>query len=450
MSLGDFTADPLAPLFGLWRYGFLDTGQPAPFARQAWLQQGAGVPVNPAPSTSWDFMTGVLDSRITASGGANATRVNAAGNLVTAVTPRFDYDPVTLMPLGMYVEIGATNIQIQSNGWGAAPWTPTDTVITANNATSPDGTLNAARAVEGSVGTALVTNAQLTVTSGLVYSVSRYFKYGNCRWVVMAVTNPSFANGGQVWFDIQNGVTGVAQALGTGTNLVARIYPAGNGWYRCTVSVIMGAITGMLVRNWSAINDFSLVRQSGATYYMYGAQVEQVNYPTSYIPTVATSVARTADSLLVTGANFTSWYNATQGTMMVEHELGGFGAVNNPLFSIDDNTANNKITAARTQPVGVASLAVSTASVAQAAYNTANGALPTTLSKVAAAWKLNDFALVLNGSAVAVDTAGTIPTVTQMRIGGVSPVAAYLNGRIRKIQYWNTRLTDSQLQVATS
>jgi hypothetical protein len=183
---------------------------------------------------------------------------------------------------------------------------------------------------------------------------------------------------------------------------------------------------------------------------MYGAQVEQVNYPTSYIPTVAANVARTADSLLVTGANFTSWYNALQGTMMVEHELGGFGAVNNPLFSIDDNTTGSKITVARTQPVGVASLAVATASVAQAAYNTANGALPTTLSKVAAAWKLNDFALTLNGGAVAVDTAGTIPTVTQMRIGGVSPVAAYLNGRIRKIQYWNTRLTDSQLQVATS
>lgn len=134
---------------------------------------------------------------------------------------------------------------------------------------------------------------------------------------------------------------------------------------------------------------------------------------------------------------------------MVEHDLNGFGAVTNPLFSIDDNTANNKITMSRTNP-GYGTLAVTTAGVAQASYNGVNIAGYAVVSKLAAAWKVNDFSMVLNGGAPAVDTLGTIPTVTQMRLGGITPVSTAMNGRIRKIQYWNTRLTDSQLQVATS
>jgi hypothetical protein len=398
---------------------------------------------------SLDFMNGVLDARITASGGANATRVNAAGIIVPATTPRFDYDPITLLPLGVYVEGAGTNIQIQSNGWGAAPWTPTDTVITANSVASPDGTVNAAQAVEGSAGTALLTNAQLTITSGMIYSVSRYFKYSNCQWVVVSVTNPSLANGGQVWFDIQNGAIGAQQALGSGNTLLGRVYPAGNGWYRCVVTLILGTITGMLVRSWSAVNDFSLVRQSGATYYMYGAQVEQSAVPTSYIPTVAANVSRGVDSLIMTGTNFSSWYNPVQGTMMIEHDLNGFGVVTNPLFSIDDNTANNKIALSRTNP-GYGTLAVTAASVAQASYNGVNIAGYTVVSKLAAAWALNDFSMVLNGGAPAVDTSGTIPAVTQMRLGGVTPISTVMNGRIRRISYWNTRLTDAQMQMAST
>jgi hypothetical protein len=420
------------------------------FAEWPPWRRGVGAPALPATALDLIFTASeVLDARVTASGGANATRVNASGVLVAATTPRFDYDPATLFPLGVYAEAAATNIQLQSNGFGAAPWAGTDSTITANNIASPDGTVNGALVTEGSAGTALVSNAQLTVTSGLIYSVSRYFKYGNSRWICMCVTNPSFANGGQVWFDIQNGVVGTSQALGTGTALVGRIFPAGNGWYRCVVTVNMGAITGMLCRCWSAINDFSLVRQSGATYYMYGAQVEQIAVPTSYIPTTAASVTRTADSLLMTGTNFSAWYNAAAGSIAVEHDLNGFGGVNNPLFSIDDATANNKITAARTTP-GVASLAVTTASVAQVAHNTANTASATATAKVAAAWALNDFSLVLNGGAAALDAAGTIPTVTQMRLGGVTPVAAALTGHLRRVRYWNTRLTDAQLQQASA
>ena len=51
-----------------------------------------------------DFLAGLNDPRITYSGGTNGTRVNSAGVIVAATTPRFDYDPVTLAARGLLVE----------------------------------------------------------------------------------------------------------------------------------------------------------------------------------------------------------------------------------------------------------------------------------------------------------------------------------------------------------
>ena len=62
-----------------------------------------------------DFLTEYIDPRITYSGGANGTRVNSAGLIVASTTPRFDYDPVTLAPLGLLVEEARTNLLLRSS-----------------------------------------------------------------------------------------------------------------------------------------------------------------------------------------------------------------------------------------------------------------------------------------------------------------------------------------------
>ena len=46
------------------------------------------------------------------------------------------------------------------------------------------------------------------------------------------------------------------------------------------------------------------------------AQLEVGAFATSYIPTAASQVTRTADVATMTGTNFSSWYNATQGSFM--------------------------------------------------------------------------------------------------------------------------------------
>jgi len=43
-----------------------------------------------------------------------------------------------------------------------------------------------------------------------------------------------------------------------------------------------------------------------------------------------------------------------------------------------------------------------------------------------------------------------MPTVTQLRIGGDGNAADYLNGHVRRIQFWNTRKSNAELQGLTA
>ena len=74
-------------------------------------------------------------------------------------------------------------------------------------------------------------------------------------------------------------------------------------------------------------------------------------------------------------------------------------------------------------------------------------ALDGSIHKLALAWAPNDFAAVLNGGAVITDNAGTVPVVHSLFLG---PANSVLNGCLRRLRYWKTRLPDSQLQSLTA
>ena len=56
----------------------------------------------------------------------------------------------------------------------------------------------------------------------------------------------------------------------------------------------------------------------GSSIYAWGAQLEAGAFPTSYIPTTASTVTRSADLASMTGTNFSSWYNFNQGTFFTK------------------------------------------------------------------------------------------------------------------------------------
>jgi hypothetical protein len=95
----------------------------------------------PASGAAFDFLSSeTLDPKITASGGTNGTRINNAGTIVAATTPRYDYDPVSLRPLGVLVEEARTNLFTGSAVGGAGLITQGVTVTAAPTTISFYGT----------------------------------------------------------------------------------------------------------------------------------------------------------------------------------------------------------------------------------------------------------------------------------------------------------------------
>ena len=70
--------------------------------------------------------------------------------------------------------------------------------------------------------------------------------------------------------------------------------------------------------------------------------------------------------------------------------------------------------------------------------------------KAIGAYELNNFAFSANGAAAVTDTLGTVPTVTKLDLGTLTPATNPLNGHLRRLAYYNTRLPDAKLQALTA
>jgi hypothetical protein len=68
------------------------------------------------PSLDLNFLTGILDSRVTFTRASAGWAFNSSGVLTSHATntPRFDYDPTTLLIKGLLIEAAATNLFLNS------------------------------------------------------------------------------------------------------------------------------------------------------------------------------------------------------------------------------------------------------------------------------------------------------------------------------------------------
>lgn len=184
------------------------------------------------------------------------------------------------------------------------------------------------------------------------------------------------------------------------------------------------------------------------------AQVEAGSFATSYIPTAASAATRAADVAVMTGANFSNWYNQSEGTLFanVSSSAPTVSGTSRRIANVNNGTENNRITIGWAGLTGVAAAFVTDGGVAQAAFNSPSGAYPFP-TKVAIAYKTNDICAAVNSSSFATDISGNIPVVDRMTIGDVVTGGTgpqNINGHIRRIAYWPRRLTNAELQGVTA
>lgn len=397
------------------------------------------------PAMALDFVSSTsLDSRITFTRGSTATFVGSNGLIQSAAinAPRFDYDPVTLAPRGLLIEEARTNLLLRSEEYSNASWNKVDTTVSANALVAPDGTTTADLLTEGTAGTATMSQSGV-ITPGAAFTASAFLKRGSTDWVRLRVVNGS--DSFQTWINLATGALGSGTATNAGTFLASTVTAFGNGWYRVTVTGTLPASPAGAFLNTSAANG-SATRVSNGTYNAWGSQLEAGAFATSYIPTVSSTVTRSADVASMTGTNFSSWYNQSEGTFVAD--FGALSGTTARILTVSNGTVNNQ-TWMQTGVGTQAMLQVYTAGafVAQIVPTGATAGP----AKLAGAIKTNDFAASVNGGAVGTDTSGAIGTYDRMGIGtNFNGSVGFLNGHIRSIAYYNRRLPNAQLQAITA
>jgi hypothetical protein len=407
------------------------------------------------PSLELDFITQDLDPRITFTRASSATYFNRDG--VLRISPsgaaRFDYDPETLERRGLLLEEQRTNLALHSQDFTNG-YTTVNTAVTANSTTAPDGTSTADTLTDNGTNSIHQVYRNITTDASTAYAASLFAKAGTGRYLTISwARNGGGEEGGNATFDLQSGVVTQSGANTNGGTLHStEITDVGNGWYRCVV-VASHAATGtnytVATANAGTFTPDVVGRQSyagaGSTFYIWGAQVELGSFATSYIPTTTASVTRASEIAKITGTNFSSWYNAAEGTIVCGFDAHAMN-VNQTVFQINDDTALEAISYSQS------------ASNAQADIRDGGSEQITTYQgdaivegKVAIAYKVNDSAVSKDGSAPTTDTSVTLPTVTQLLLGAVNN--AYPSaGRmwIREFDYYRYRLPNDTIQELTT
>ena len=394
------------------------------------------------PSLLLDFANSkALDPRVSFSRASTGTYVGADGLIKTAAInePRFDHNPSTGESLGLLIEESRTNLLTYSEQFNNAAWTKSNTTVSANAAIAPDGTTTADLVYPNSTGSGRSLYQSAAGTIGVSYTRSIFLKTNGIRYACLGCGGPSLA----AWFDLQNGTVGTIAG-----GVTATIQSYGSGWYRCSVTNTASGTTiffGDLILA-SADNSTSVTANGTDGIYYWGAQLEAGAFPTSYIPTTAATVTRSADVAQMTGTNFTSWYRQDEGTVYCQATSNS--TANSAYWSLQGSSSNG-ITVLVYPSNRISYQVIDTSAQADlnfAAYSSVG------VARTAAAYKANDFAVAGNGGTVSTDTSGTVPTLTSFVIGNYpgGGTSYDYSGTISRLAFYPLRLSNAQLQNLTA
>jgi hypothetical protein len=377
---------------------------------------------------------------------STGTFVDSDGLIKSAATnePRFDHNPTTGESLGLLVEEARTNLLLQSNGFNTT-WTNTNSSETSLSGTAPDGTNTAWELKDTSDASAVVhaLNQTISFISGTAYTVSCWMKAGALTEGGFTFPLAAFTSSISARVSLS---TGAVISTSAGVTATTQQFP--NGWWRVSATATATATASSFIQVRIMNGGVAYIGTGTGTILIWGAQLEAGAFSTSYIPTTTATVTRAADVASITGSNFSSWYNQTEGTVFVDaFGVNNINVSTRAYVEIRDVSSSERIllgygtTSNNRFLVGVAG-GVTAADISVASLPKA---------KATGAYKVNSFQLASNNILGTEDVVGLVPTVTQLQIGSQdgSTANTFINGTIKRLTYWPVRLADTTLQQIT-
>ena len=348
---------------------------------------------------------------------ANSSFIGSVDNVsikeVQGDRPRLSYDitnGVVEDKPHLLLEPSSTNLIKFSNDYTQSEWNKiSGATVDANVIISPDGTLNASRLNFNTVVGSRMEDQIPSASSG-DYSFAVYLKADEPKTVGIR--------------------TGFAGTPTVNVNVTTE-------WQR--FSITQNNPT-------NPANGYAQIRSidaSGGSVYVWGAQIEQQSYSTSFIPTAGTTITRAAE----TCNNSKPSVNSTEGVL--------YGEINIP-ENIADNVNVAISDGTNTEYVKFIYLPSTSTFKAEIQGNSNTKAINDTsfvlgsYSKIAILYKSGEFKLYVNGSQIGNTLTGhTLPTGLDTVSFDRGNAAAFFYGKVKGLAVYNEALSESQLMQLT-
>ena len=300
---------------------------------------------------------------------------------------------------------GSGALEIYSNG------TETHTV-TNNYSISPDGTKNAIRlqATVGSSSSDRVVLRDLVSAGATTFTFSVYAKSNTTENITLG-----FHSGG-----------------GTPSTFVAT-----PDWQRFTYTATLTATSnvGVEVRGGQT--------SSNVDVSLFGYQLEQQSYATSYIPTAGTTITRAAE----TCNNSKPSVNSTEGVLYAEYKPTF--AAGSRQITISDGTYDERIVFECRESGTKLRANIAAGGVGQTEITIPISSLDK-YYKIAIQYKANDVSFYIDGELKGTDTSATMPTgMNVVSFSGRNDASLIMTGKTKGVAVYNEALSESQLMQLT-
>ena len=348
----------------------------------------------------------------------SATRVNKEGliEVVTNDRPRIDYtdtsDGVLLLEKAatnrfLYSE-DLTQFNLSSSGTGAS-----NPVVTSNYGVSPDGTQNADR-VQLDAGTDASGNSRITETFTIfatTETISVYLKSNDGQEHTIDIIQSNSP---------QNTATVTSE------------------WKRFSFTNVNGSPDKYGI---------GLTGSNGETadILAWGFQLEQNSVASSYIPTQGSASTRVAET--ASGSGNSEVFNDSEGVLFADiSALANDG--NGQIRLMEQGVLNSVIMEFRNSGTTLRTYIFDGNATNQ--FLSETNINPNDNIKIALKYKQNDCSLYLNGFVTATDTNATMPSNLNTLSFNQGDGSNHFYGSTKEIGYYNTILTDLELETLTS
>jgi len=367
-----------------------------------------------------------------AESGFNGSVSNISVQEIQGDKPRIDYTDSLTEP-SLLLEPQSTNLIPYSEDFSNAAWSKLNSIITPNQGISPNGGNNASKYVGSTTNQDLRIN--ISVTSNYTYSI--YIKAINSPFIRLRSLN------GSCWFNMTTNTVATNNYFAS-----AEIKSVGNDWYKLSVTS-----SSFTASNYFYIHphatDNTTAELNGAEFLLWGAQLEQLPYTTSYIPTQGSTSTRLGETAVDAGnANV---FNSEEGVLYAEiSALANDGSFR--MISLSDGSNNNRVRINYTSTNLQIQSRVTVGGVTVAEINKFGFLNITDFTKIALSYKQNEVSLYINGELIGTDTSATMPSANTFNVLNFdgSNGAFPFYGKTKNIQVFTESLSDEELQKLTT